>query len=226
MGETAPRVFLYGLLAGLSPLALLATLATLGSGRGRLNGTAFAFAFLIAQSIVLVIAFFFGSAAAPDDDDSQRMFVATLELVLGALLLVFAVHGLVVHNAAKPVERSRTEAVLARLGTLRPTTAFSIGSLLGVGGIKRLSITLIAGATIAIAALERSEEAALALMYVVVATLLVWLPVALYLIAGKHADSATARSESWLVRNEQPVTTATMLVFGAALSVDALVRLV
>jgi hypothetical protein len=226
MGETAPRVFLYGLLAGLSPLALLATLATLGSGRGRVNGTAFAFAFLIAQSIVLVIAFFFGSAAAPDDDDSQRMFVATLELVLGALLLAFAVHGLVVRNAARPVERSRTEAFLLRLRTLRPTTAFSIGSLLGAGGIKRLTITLVAGATIAIAALERSEEAALALMYVVVATLLVWLPVALYLIAGTRADRATARSESWLVRNERPVTSATMLVFGAALSVDALVRLV
>jgi Sap, sulfolipid-1-addressing protein len=224
MAETAPRVFLYALLAGLSPLALLATLAALGSGRGRVNGTVFAFAFLVAQSIVLVIAFFLGSAAAPDEDDSQRTFVATLELALGSLLLIFALRGLAGRPPTQP-ERSRTEAVLLRLRGLRPATAFSIGALLGVGGIKRLTITLVTGATIAIGALERSEEAALALMYIVIATLVVWLPVALYLIAGKHADRATARSESWLVRNEQQVTSATMLVFGAGLCADALVRL-
>jgi hypothetical protein len=224
MSDTAPRVFLYALLAGLSPLALLAALAALGSGRGRVNGAVFALAFLLAQSIVLVIAFFLGSAAAPDDDDAQRRAVASLELALGLLLLVFALRGLAGRAASEP-ERSRTKAVLTRLRGLRPATAFSIGALLGIGGIKRLTVTLVTGATIAVAALERSEEAALALMYVVLATLLVWLPVALYLIAGARADRATARAESWLVRNERPVTSATMLVFGAALSVDALVRL-
>jgi cytochrome b561 len=224
MSDTAPRVFLYALLAGLSPLALLAALAALGSGRGRVNGTVFALAFLLAQSIVLVIAFFLGSAAAPDDDDAQRRALASLELALGLLLLVFALRGLAGRAASEP-ERSRTKAVLTRLRGLRPATAFSIGALLGIGGIKRLTVTLVTGATIAIAALERSEEAALALVYVVLATLLVWLPVALYLIAGTRADRATARAESWLVRNERPVTSATMFVFGAALSVDALVRL-
>jgi hypothetical protein len=217
-------VFLYALLAGLSPLALLATLAALGSGRGRLNGTVFALTFVVAQSVVLLIAFFLGSAAAADDVDSQRRVLSALELALGLLLLVFALRGLAGRSPAQP-ERSGTEAVLTRLRGLRPATAFSIGALLGIGGVKRLTVTLVTGATIAVAALERSEEAALALLYIVIAALLVWLPVTLYLIAGEHADRATARTESWLARNEQRVTSATMLVFGAGLSVDALVRL-
>jgi 4-amino-4-deoxy-L-arabinose transferase-like glycosyltransferase len=156
MSDTAPRVFLYALLAGLSPLALLATLAALGSGRGRVNGTVFALAFLLAQAIVLVIAFFLGSAAAPDDGDAQGRAFASLELALGLLLLVFALRGLAGRASSEP-ERSRTKAVLTRLRGLRPATAFSIGALLGIGGIKRLTVTLVTGATIAISSLERSE---------------------------------------------------------------------
>lgn len=45
----APRILVYALVAGLSPLALLSVLAVLGSGRGRVNGSAFAVAFLVTQ---------------------------------------------------------------------------------------------------------------------------------------------------------------------------------
>jgi len=83
MSETGPRILLYALVAGLSPLALLATLAVLGSGRGRANGSAFGVGFLISQSAVLLIAILVGSAATPNRERGHETFAALLELALG-----------------------------------------------------------------------------------------------------------------------------------------------
>jgi len=66
------QIVLYALIAGLSPLALLATLAVLGSGRGRLNGSLFAVGFLLTQSAVLLVAFLLGATATPDRDHGHE----------------------------------------------------------------------------------------------------------------------------------------------------------
>jgi len=50
----ATQVLLYALVAGFSPLALLSTLAVLGSGSGRAKGSAFGIGFLFGQSLMLL----------------------------------------------------------------------------------------------------------------------------------------------------------------------------
>ena len=94
-----------------------------------------------------------------------------------------------------------------------------------MGGVKRLTITLFAGATIAIAGLIPAEQAGLGALYVVIASLLVWLPVAVYLVAGKRADAWTERTEAWLVANEQRITAASTAVFELLLIGHAIVLL-
>lgn len=220
----AGRILLYALVAGLSPLALLSTLAVLGSGRGRANGFAFGSGFLLAQSTVLVVTVVaVGSAAAPNRDSSHEDLVAALVLVLGLGLLAVAWR----HRRApsEPAVESRTQKLLARLGGLRPVTAFLVGVLLGVGGVKRLTITLLAGATIAVAGLKPAEEVGLIILYVLIASLLVWLPVGVYLVAGRRADEWAARAQASLVENEQRATFISTLVFGVLLCGDAIVRL-
>ena len=225
MSETAPRILLYALVAGLSPLALLSILAVLGSGRGRANGSAFGLAFLLAQSTVLLIAILVGSAATPDRERHHETLEAALELALGLALLALAWRARRPRFPQQSSGESRTKALLARLRGLRPATAFSVGALLGVGGVKRLTITLFAGATIAVSRLEPGEELALGVLYVVIASLLVWLPVGAYLIAGKRADEVIETTEAWLIENQQQATVLSTLVFGLLLSGDALVRL-
>jgi hypothetical protein len=220
-----PRVLLYALVAGLSPLALLSTLAVLGSGRGRTNGSAFGVGFLLSQSAVLLIATLVGSAATPDPERSHQTLAAVLELAVGVALLALAWRARNPRVSQPTSGESRTKALLARLRGLKPATAFMVGALLGVGGVKRLTITLLTGATIAVAGLIPAEEAGLGVLYVLIAGLLVWLPVAVYLIAGKRADELTDRTETWLMANQQRATLLSMLVFGLLVSSDALVRL-
>jgi Sap, sulfolipid-1-addressing protein len=221
VAETASRILLFALVAGASPVAIVSTLAALNSRRGRTNGLALVAGFLLGQSVAFLAAFLVGSAAqAGLDADDQT---AALELAVGLALLAIAWYEWR-RRPAGPNNGFRTKALLTGLKGLRPGTAFTFGALLGLGGVKRLSITIVAGATVGVADLVPAEELALGLLYVAVASILVWLPVAVYLVAGAHAAEWMRSAEDWLVANERRITFVTTLLFGFLLTSDALVR--
>lgn len=218
------RILLFALVAAASPVAIVATLAVLTSRRGRTNGIVFVVGFLLGQSAAFLAAFLVSSAVTPERESNDEA-AAVLELVFGLALLAIAWpqrrHDMPATGSGHP----RTKALLARLRGLRPGTAFVFGTLLGVGGVKRLSITIVAGATVGIASLLAVEELALGALYVLVAGVLVWLPVGIYLVAGERADQWMAQVEGWLTANQRRLTFASTLVFGFLLTGDALVRL-
>jgi threonine/homoserine/homoserine lactone efflux protein len=218
------RTLLFALVAAASPVALLATLAVLTSRRGRANGTVYLVGFLLGQSIAFLVALLIGSAATTDRDGNEEL-AAALELAFGLFLLALAWPQR--RRSGEGGEgRSRMKAMLERLRGLRPGTAFSVGMLLGVGGVKRLSITVVAGATVGIAGLRPIEDVLLGALYVLVAAVLVWPPVGVYLVAGDRADRWMEAAESWITANERRITFFSAVFFGFLLTSDALVRLV
>jgi Sap, sulfolipid-1-addressing protein len=223
MHETA-RVVLYGLVAAASPAVLLATLVVLLSGRGRVNAIAFTAAFLLGQSAAYLVGFVVG-AAARLDDGSRGEVVAVLELALGALLLGAGWQRRSGRGAQLPGGTPRIQALFGRLADVKPVAAFGIGLPLGVGA-KRLIITIVAATTVAAAALTRPESVALSVVYVAVASIVVWFPVALYLLFGKRADGLLADSREWVVAHEVSITVVSAFAFGLLLIGDALVALV
>ena len=223
MLQTTFRILLLAFVAGASPMAIVATLAVLTSRRGRTNGIAFLTGFGLGQTSAFVIAYLVGSAAT---DHGGRGGTAGFELVVGLGLLALAWAQRRPRPPAPAGRPSRTEAILARLQGLRPGTAFAFGMVLGVGGIKRLSITLVAGATVAIADLLRVESLALGVLYIVVSGVLVWFPVTVYVIAGARADAWMKAARDWVTANERRLTFSSTVVFGVLLTADGLLRLV
>ena len=218
------RILFYALIAAASPVALTATIAVLKSGHGRINGIIFASAFLIGESLVMGLVLVVGSFTVPDDGSSSA--AAVVELLLGAILVL--AFWRVRHGEVAPRQRAkskRTEAVLDRLNRLTALTAFSAGVLLGIGGPKRLTITVIAAGTIAAADVAAKAELGMALLYIVVASVLVWGPVLAYVLAGKRANSLLEDAQGWLTANQRLITMWALLVVGATLMLDASVRL-
>jgi cytochrome c biogenesis protein CcdA len=222
--DTSGRILVFGLMAGLSPIAVVSTLAVLTSARGRANGLAFAAGFMLGQSAAFAGAYFIGTAATTNTDGNEQI-AAWLELAFGLFLLAIAWPQRRRPEDPVVVGRSRTKALLERLRGLRPGTAFSAGTLLGIGGVKRLSITLVAGATVGVAGLGPAEDLATAVLYVVVGGLLVWLPVSVYAVAGDRAEGWIAAAETWLTGNERRLMFFTTVIFGLLLTSDAVVRL-
>ena len=82
---------------------------------------------------------------------------------------------------------ARRQALVARLGRLRFITTVFAGFVLGIGGPKRLVLTSLAATTIVAAGLGDGSEAVLVVLYVTLATALVWGPAALFVILGERA---------------------------------------
>jgi MFS family permease len=215
------RTLLYGLVAAASLTTVLATLAVLASGRGRVNGLVFAVAFVIGQTVAVIIALLLGHAASstgPSWEVGPPILIA-----LGVLVIAFSLR-----LRRRPVNETpgagRTEAVLARLERVRPPTVFGIGVSLGIG-TKRFAITLVAAASIASADVGAVEEGALATIYIVVATIVVTVPVAAYVVVGPRADELVARSRTWLAGHGREFTFGSLLSIGVLLLLDGLVRI-
>jgi Sap-like sulfolipid-1-addressing protein len=224
VAETIARAVLYGLIAAASPLAFAATVVVLRSNRARLNGVIFAAAFLLAGLAVVLVVAAIGSAAAPGRGGSSAA-AAALELALGVLLLAAGLRIRRGSASANAEGTGRTQALLDRLALITPKTAFPAGALLGIGGPKRLTIGIVTATTISGAELTTSESVVAAVVYVLIATVLVWAPVAFYVVAGRRTRAWLAEAEAWLLENQRLFGTVSLLVFGALLVADGLAQL-
>ena len=223
------HIVLYGLVAATSPLALGATIVVLTSGRGRLNGTAFAIGVLLGQTLVIIVIAVVGSTWVPKGETQHEVLRGVFDLGFGIALLAAAWH---LRRSGGPWPRPprppgpRTMAIQARLARLSPATALGTGALLGIGGPKRFGITLLAAATVAASNASGHTEVVLTIAYVLIATVLVWVPVLLYLVfADRSTDWLRAR-QAWVRAHEQPLVFYPSLVLGAGLVISGLVQLI
>jgi hypothetical protein len=100
-----------------------------------------------------------------------------------------------------------------------------MAGLLGFGGPKRLLLTLLAMASVTGSGNGDVAYVTLVVVYIIVATVLVWVPVGIVVVAGERAAAILGRGESWLTTHATELRVWLSLGFGAALAVDALVRL-
>ncbi len=216
------QVVLYGLLAGFTALGFAATLTVMPSGR--LNALGFGVGFVGAQILTCSVLVIFGIAVA--SGKSHPDLRAALEVALALILIGLA---LVVHR--RPVnandsrtshERSkaRTQALLGRLRRLRVLTTVVAGFLLGVGGPKRLVVTSLAATTIVTAGLGDADQATLVVVYVTLATALVWVPLILFLLLGRRVIALMEGAQGEVTRRQPQVTVYALLTLAALLFLD------
>jgi hypothetical protein len=226
MSRPAFEVLLYALVAALSPLALASTLVVLQSRRGRLNGSAFALGVLLGQTLVFLIAFVIGVASVEERRGGHPALDALFELAVGAVLLVAAARTRQ-HREPRPHHTSpRAQAVLDKLKGLKAPAVFGAGVLLGVGGPKRLVITVLAAATISASGLASDGKLVVGVFYVLLATVLVWAPVLLYVVAGERAGRWMAGARERFMVYRRPLTYYPLVVLGLIFIADAIIRLV
>jgi len=173
---------------------------------------------------VLVI---FGLAVTGLSDKSHPGFRAALEVALALALIALA---LVVRRrspntsdsqAAHERSKARTQALLERLSRLRVLTTVVAGFLLGIGGPKRLVLTSLAATTIVTGGLGATEQATLVVVYVTLATALVWGPLLLFLLVGKRVIALMEGAQGEVGRRQPQVTVYALLILAVVLVLDA-----
>jgi hypothetical protein len=216
---------LFALVSATSPLALASVLIVLTGSRARVKGTALAVGFVVGQSAFLLLVFAIGISSSPDGKNHPAV-VDGIVIAFGIALLATAVH-VRRHRSDPPAPPSpRTTAIHARLANLRPVTALGTGAVLGIGGPKRVGLTIVVSAAIAASGLESAEAVGLAVLYVAVATILVWVPVVLYVALGPRATEGLANAQRWIAQHKQPITFYPSAVLGAVLVADGVAHLI
>jgi hypothetical protein len=218
------HVLFFALAAAASPLALTATFVVIRSLRPRTNGIAFLSGFLLGTTIAAGLGLVLGQAAV-ERLDSHETVGEILTLLLGIALLIVGLQSWHASPRPESEDSSRASAILAGLGNVRPAAAFSMAGLLGFGGPKRLLLTFLAMVSVTEANLLDIESLTLVVAYIAVATVPVSVPVGIVIIAGQRAAVILGRGESWLTEHAAALRVWLSLGIGAALVVDALVRL-
>lgn len=116
--------------------------------------------------------------------------------------------------------------MLERLRRLHVLTSLAAGVLLGIGGPKRLVLTVLAAASITSAGVGSSTEAALVLWYGLFATVLVWAPVLAFVIVGDRAVAELDAAQAWVQRHQRPVVIYSLVLISVVLIAEGIVTLV
>jgi hypothetical protein len=206
------ELFLYALVATLSPFGLAATLTVIASGR--LKSLLFALTFVVGQLVACALVVLFDTSLLPQRNHGNPVLRGALELAFGVALVCLAVVYRRRSIPATAPSPDRSAKVLGRLRRLRPLTAVLGGLVLGVGGPKRLLLTVLAGTSIDASA-DGTKAFADALAYAALATLLVWLPVLACAIAGDRVTPKLDAAQRSLARHEREIGFYSLLAVGA-----------
>ncbi len=220
------RILVFALVAAMSPFVLASALVVLTGERARLKGVALAAGVIAGQALLILFVVAVGLASTPDHKNHSTV-VDVGTIAFGAALLLTALYlGRRRHEPEPPHEPSpRAEAVHSRLANVSPVTAFGTGTALGIGGPRRITVTLVVCAAIAAAGVGGAGAVGLSVLYVAVATILVWVPVVLYIGLGERATEWLENGQRWIGEHKQSITVYGALVLGSVLVVDGIVHL-
>ena len=218
------ELLLYGLLAGLSPFALAATIAVMPAGR--LKALAFGTGFVVGQAVTCSLFVVIGVAATGSTHDNHPGVRAALEIALAVVAVGLALQlRRNPHAVESRGSSERGRRVLERLGRVHFLTALLAGLVLSVVGPKRLLLTALAATVITTTGLGTSSEAVLVVWYVAIATVLVWAPIVCFVLLGDRTVGYLQRAREEVARRQPHVTVYALLVLAAVLIVDAITLL-
>jgi threonine/homoserine/homoserine lactone efflux protein len=220
MGDAIGQVISLGVGVALSPVPIIAVVLMLATDRGRANGPAFILGWLIGLSVVGAIVLLVSSGSDASESGEPAQWVSVLKLVLGVLLLLIAVR----EFRSRP--RGDVEATLP--GWMRTIDRFtpqrSLALAVGLSAInpKNLILTIGAAAAIAQSGISAGQQAIALAVFVLIGTLGVGLPVAIYFLMGERATRILDNLKNWMGHNNAAIMAVLCLVIGAKLIGDGI----
>jgi len=220
MADAIGQVLAFGVGVALSPVPIIAVVLMLGTPRARSNGPAFLLGWVLGLAVVGTIVLVAAGGAGANEDAEPATWVDWLKIVLGVLLLLVAVR----QWRGRP--RGGDEAELPKwmrtIDTFTPGRSLAIASVLSGINPKNLLLTAGAAATIAQTGADTADQAVALAVFVLVGTLGVGVPVAIYFILGKRAKKLLDELKLWMGAHNAAIMTVLCLVIGAKLLGDGI----
>jgi hypothetical protein len=204
----------------LSPVPIIAVVLMLTSRRARVNGPLFVLGWLAGLAVIGAIVLSIAGPAGASSSGSPATWVSWLKVALGLLLLLVAVR----QFRARP--KDGTQAPLpkwmARIDDVRPLAACGIAALLAGVNPKNLLLAVGGAASIAQTGISGGQQAVAYLVFALVGTLGVGIPVGMYFALGPRADKLLGGLKDWMGEHNAVIMSVLCLVIGVKLIGDAI----
>lgn len=201
----------------ISPVPIIAVILMLFSGAATRNSVSFLAGWVIgllgAGLIVLGIGF-------AESDDGPTTVSGVIKILIGVVFVALGVKQW--GSRPGPGEHAQMPGWMESIDDFTMGKSFGIGLLLAAVNPKNLGLTIAAASTISAAGLSSGEEITVLVVFVVLASLTVALPVIANLIAGEKAAPALETMKEWLIANNATVMAVLFVVLGAKVLGDGI----
>jgi hypothetical protein len=211
IGEVLPLA----LGVAISPVPIIAVILMLFSRRATVNGPLFLLGWVLALAVVSGVAYTLADSADVGSSSSASDAVSWGKIGLGVLLLALARRRWA--KRPRPGETAPMPKWMAGIDTLAPGRAFVLGVLLAGVNPKNLALTLAAATGLAQLGVTGSDAVVGLVVFVVVASITIAVPVAYRLLGGDAARAKLDELQQWLGANNSTVMAVLLLVFGVDL---------
>jgi threonine/homoserine/homoserine lactone efflux protein len=215
MGRAISEVLPFAIGVAISPVPIIAVILVLFSTRARVNGPVFALGWIVGVAVVSTVVYLVADAGDVSTSGGASDTSYWIKLVVGLLLVRFAVRDW--RKRPAPGETPETPKWMSAIDTLTPAKAGGLGVLLSTVNPKNLALSLGAGASLAQVGASGGEAAVGLIVFVLIASLTIAVPVVFSLTGGERAAHVLDGWRVWLAAHNTAMMAVLFLVFGAVL---------
>jgi threonine/homoserine/homoserine lactone efflux protein len=207
----------------LSPVPIIAVVLMLATPQGRINGPAFLAGWIVGIAVLGTIVLLAASGASASDHGAPATWVSIVKIVLGVLLLALAAK----QWRGRPRGDAEPElpAWMKTIDTFTPVKSIGMAVLLSAINPKNLLLVVAAAAAIAQTGASTVDQAVALAVFILIATLGVGAPVAIFFLMGARATKILGELHEWMARENATIMAVICLIIGAKLIGDAIAGL-
>ena len=207
----------------LSPIPIIAVVLMLTSHRAKVNGPAFVAGWLLGLGIVGAIVLSLAGPAGASKSGSPAAWVSWIKIVLGVLLLLVAARQF--RSRPHGDEQPQMPKWMTTIDKTTPVAAVGLAAVMSGANPKNLLLAVAGAAAIAGTGISGGEQAIAYLIFVLIATLGVGIPVGIYFAMGTRSEALLAGLKDWMSAHNAVIMSVLCLVIAAKLIGDAITGL-
>lgn len=204
----------------ISPIPIVAVILMLMGKHAKSNGPAFLGGWILALLIVSGFILWLAGAGKLSSGGSSSSATTTITLILGLLMIALGIKSWL--GRPKGSEQPPMPKWMAAIDGFTPIMSFGIAIVLAALNPKNLLLVIAGSLAIVDGNLAAADQLLLVIVFVIIGSLTVAVPVIYYLLAPTSAAAMLDTAKGWLVRYNSVIMAVLLIVIGAKLLIQSL----
>ena len=204
----------------LSPIPIIAVILILTSNRAKVNGLAFVLGWLAGLGIVGAIFLSVAGTGGASKSGAPATWVSWVKIGLGVLLLLVAARQF--RGRPHDGDEPQMPKWMTTIDKITPLGALGLAAALSGANPKNLLLAAGGAAAIAQTGISGPQQAIAYVVFAVIGTLGVGIPVGIYFALGERSQELLARLKDWMTQHNAVIMTVLCLIIAAKLIGDGI----